>query len=201
MKRYLRWGVAFLALTLTATAWAGEKSDQLRAKLAADIDASTEASDAVKKFMKEVLMTYCDNAVFVAEIKKQNASDLPMDQIMAWDKEWAAAESEIPLMKRMMGNATADEVRRIVALHPPLAETFVMDKRGANVGQNEPTSDYFQGDEAKWSDTYEKHTIWIGKDSLDQSTFQKLQHVSFPIFDENGEVVGAICWGVKTGAL
>ena len=33
-------------------------------------------------------------------------------------------------------------------------EIFVMDNKGMNVGQSDITSDYWQGDEAKWIKTY-----------------------------------------------
>jgi hypothetical protein len=35
-----------------------------------------------------------------------------------------------------------------------ITEMFVMDAKGLNVGQSDVTSDYWQGDEAKWQKTY-----------------------------------------------
>lgn len=178
-----------------------EKIEALKTSLKKSIDENQGASDKVKQFMKDVLLQYTTNALLVAEIEKQNAKKIPFSEIEKMDKAWIDAEDEIPLMTEMMGNACAKEVEKIVSKHKALGETFVMDNQGANVGQNDVTSDYFQGDEPKWEDTYKKHGVWVGKDRLDKSTYTKLQHVSFPIINQNGEIVGAICFGIKTKAL
>ena len=73
-----------------------------------------------------------------------------------------------------------------------------MDNQGANVGQNTLTSDYWQGDEAKWKESYNdgKGGVHVDKAKLDKSTNQVDQKFALPIIDEDGNVVGAICIGL-----
>jgi len=194
-------GVIAIGLIPMASSGNQEKIEALKTSIKKSIDANTGASDKVKRFMKDVLLPYCSNPELVAEIKKQNAKKIPFSEIEKYDKQWIDAEDEIPIMTEMMSNACAKEIKKIVSAHKALGETFVMDNQGANVGQNDVTSDYWQGDEPKWADTFKKGGVWVGKDKLDKSTYTKLQHVSLPIFTENGDIIGAICFGIKTGSL
>jgi hypothetical protein len=84
-----------------------------------------------------------------------------------------------------------------------IGECFVMDNQGANVGQNAMTSDYWQGDEPKWQKSFNggKGGLLIEKRKFDKSTDSIDQKVSLPIIDEEGRVIGAVCWGVKADRL
>lgn len=190
--------VFFLPMTAPADQ---ERIASFNASLEKAIDANEMASDKVKEYMKKELIQYCVNPVFVKEIEKQNAKKTPFSEIEKIDRQWIDAEDEIPIMTELMNNTCAKEIKRIVSLQKALGETFVMDKQGANVGQNDVTSDYWQGDEAKWTDTFTKGGVWVGKDALDKSTYTKLQHVSLPIINEKGDIIGAVCFGIITTAL
>ena len=95
-----------------------------------------------------------------------------------------------------------------------VTEVFVMDNRGLNVGQSEVTSDYWQGDEAKWKNTYgnaqwhanfgdaNRLVIHIGEVEFDESTGFYQSQASLPIKDPNsGELIGAITFGVNVQNL
>ena len=83
-------------------------------------------------------------------------------------------------------------------------EIFVMDNKGMNVGQSDITSDYWQGDEAKWIKTYAKGAaaLHIGKVKEDESTQTFQSQVSLSIVDpKDGRVIGAITVGVNVEML
>jgi len=188
-------------------------------KLTADIDALaaplpddvkegdkaklTEEFGLLKEFVKAKLVPLCTNKVFAQEVTGQNAKQVSLDEIKKIDEQWIAAEDELPIQAEKMGNGCAKEIAKVVKQLPILGETFVMDNQGANVGQNALTSDYWQGDEAKWKNAFKdgKGGIDIGKRQLDKSTNVVDQKVSLPIINEQGKVIGAVCFGVKVENL
>ena len=84
------------------------------------------------------------------------------------------------------------------------AEVFVMDNKGLNVGQSGLTSDYWQGDEAKWQKTYGKgaDAMLIDDVEFDESTQSFQSQLSLPVVDPaSGEVIGAVTVGVNMDFL
>ncbi|MCG8334665.1 MAG: hypothetical protein MJE63_09115, partial [Proteobacteria bacterium] len=128
---------------------------------------------------------------------------ISMAAINKIDEEWKAAEDFLEIHDKMMTGKCADEVRRLAGKYKAIGETFVMDNQGANVCQNELTGDYWQGDEAKWKNSFARGAggLDIGVEKLDTSTNIVLQQISLPIIDEKGKVIGAICFGIKTNKL
>jgi len=163
----------------------------------------TEEFTLLKNFVKSTLLPLCVNKVFVQEVIAQNAKGATLAEIQAIDKQWSEAEDELPIQTEKLSNACAQEIKKITKKFPVLGETFVMDNQGANVGQNALTSDYWQGDEPKWKESYKeaKGGVDLGKRQLDKSTDVVDQKVSLPVIDEQGKVIGAICFGVKVELL
>ncbi len=219
--------VAFVTcLSLTILFAADEKEEQVNPevqklieKLNADVDklsvttpegASEEDKakhvqefNLLKNFMKNALIPLCINKVFVEEVTKQNAKQVDIEEIKKIDKEWIEAEDELPIHVEKMGNACAQEIKKTANKLPVLTECFVMDNQGANVGQNALTSDYWQGDEAKWKNSYKSAEggVDVGQRQLDKSTNVVDQKVSMPIINKQGKVIGAVCYGVKVEKL
>ncbi len=162
-----------------------------------------EEFDLFKGFIKARLLPLCTNKVFAQEVAGQNAKGVSLDEIKKIDEQWKNAEEELPIHVEKMGNNCAKEIAKIIKELPVLGETFVMDNQGANVGQNALTSDYWQGDEAKWKNSYKeaKGGIDLGTRQLDKSTNVVDQKVSLPIIDEQGKVIGSVCFGVKVETL
>ena len=85
-----------------------------------------------------------------------------------------------------------------------ITEIFVMDARGLNVAQSDVTSDYWQGDEAKWQDTFSKGpgAVHISEVEEDESTQTFQSQVSMSVTDPaDGSVIGAITVGVNVEML
>lgn len=176
---------------------------KLKESLAAALDASPVADAKVKAFAKDKLLPLVTDEVWVREIKAQNARNATLDEIKKLDQAWIKAEEELPLQKEKLTNACAQEVRKVTTAIPALRETFVMDGQGANVGQNNLTSDYWQGDEDKWQKSYAggKGGIDVGKAKFDKSANTTLQQVSLPVADADGAVVGAVTFGIAIDSL
>ncbi len=176
---------------------------QVIGKVLAGINQSDKLSDPVKNYIKVNLIQLCTNATLASEIQAQNAKGLTLDQIKETDQTWIKAEDELPIHKEMLGNACAREIIRIIKLNPAIVEAFAMDNQGANVGLNALTSDYWQGDEPKWQNSFNNAQggIEISKVEFDKSANAQLQQVSLPILDAKGQVIGAICTGLNTDAI
>ncbi|MEM9268058.1 MAG: hypothetical protein AAGA78_03855, partial [Pseudomonadota bacterium] len=85
-----------------------------------------------------------------------------------------------------------------------VTEVFVMDNKGLNVGQSEITSDLWQGDEAKWQETFGEvqGTMHVSDVEFDESTGFYQTQVSMPALDPvTGEALGAITFGVNIAPL
>jgi hypothetical protein len=79
-----------------------------------------------------------------------------------------------------------------------------MDARGLNVAASTPTSDYWQGDEAKFTDTYSQGpgAIHVGDVEFDESTQSYQGQVSIVVVDpDTGNPIGAITVGLNAEAL
>ncbi|MBN1765801.1 MAG: hypothetical protein JW860_11125 [Sedimentisphaerales bacterium] len=193
-------GLGFLYITNNQAGGsdAQAKWGQLSKLLTKEIDSHAEASDGVKAFTKSILMPLCTNPVFVKEVAAQNAKNISLDDIKAIDEEWKNAEDELPVHQEKLGNACGRETQKIVEMLPMIREMFVMDNQGANVGQNALTSDYWQGDEAKWQNSYKdgQGGVDIGEVEFDKSANLELQQISLPIIDNNAQVIGAVCFGI-----
>ena len=64
------------------------------------------------------------------------------------------------------------------------SEIFVMDNQGANVAMSDKTSDYWQGDESKFTESYKngKGGLHIGDVEFDDSSQSYLVQISISIF-------------------
>lgn len=194
------------ALFCCAALWSADDAPPvaaLKKSLADQLSANTLASDKVKAFAVKELIPLCTDTVWIAEVKAQNAKKATLDDIKKIDTAWMAAESELPIQKEKLNNTCAQEVKAVARRLSVLRETFVMDDQGANVGQNGLTSDYWQGDEDKWTKSFNggKGGVEVGKIKFDKSANTNLQQVSLPIIADDGTVVGAVTFGIDVNGL
>lgn len=175
----------------------------LKERLGAAVDASPALSDKAKAYVKEKLLPQVGDAAWAAACAAQNAKKVPLAEIQKLDKEWQDADQELPLQKACLENACAQALKGFLKDQPAIKECFVMDDQGANVAQNALTSDYWQGDEDKWKNSFAggKGGLDVGKAKFDKSANANLQQVSLPVADAAGTVVGAVCFGLAIDSL
>ncbi|TKW61071.1 MAG: hypothetical protein DI628_00100 [Blastochloris viridis] len=97
----------------------------------------------------------------IAAIKAQNTEHASLDAagITKLDNEWKAetTAADKPFINKVLSNTTSAELKKIMdASGGKYVEIFVMDNKGLNVGQTGITSDYWQGDEAKFTGVFPK---------------------------------------------
>lgn len=102
---------------------------------------------------------FIDTDVVRMSIENQNAKYEGLDQsgIDSLDTQWRAEHNleRQPLISATLSNPLSAYLTRIQARNYGLyTSVFVMDNNGLNVGQSDISSDYWQGDEAKFKNTY-----------------------------------------------
>ncbi|MCC1491832.1 cache domain-containing protein [Cognatishimia sp. F0-27] len=169
---------------------------------------AVDYSAAMRGYMEQNLASWVAAPEIVQAIAAQNTQTAGYDasQIDALDQQWRAqvGTGSTPLIDAVMNNPASEFLRQQVALSGgAITEIFIMDSMGLNVAASGVTSDYWQGDEAKFQQTYA-----IGPDAVhfsdvefDESSQSFQAQISMPVVDESGKVIGAITVGVLADAL
>lgn len=145
---------------------------------------------------------------FIA-IRAQNERHASIDQatIDRLDKQWRAETKagDQPLIAQLMGSPFSAYLVRIKAESQGLfSEVFVTDKVGLNVGQSSVTTDYWQGDEAKFQKTFlvGPDAVNVSKVEVDGKTGSRRQQIDFTIVDpETRKPIGAATMEVDLDEL
>ena len=134
-------------------------------------------------------------------VRAQNAKKVPLAEIQRIDKEWIAG-GEKALVEKLTANPCVERLRTFLVPADRFGEAFVMDDQGALVCTTERTSDYWQGDEEKWTQSFNRGVggIFIDRPRFDESEKETIAQISFPVMD-NGKAIGAIMIGIKAEVL
>ena len=149
-------------------------------------------------FSEEVLVPFGRNAVVIGAVRAQNARGVSLDQIKSIDRDWIATEGVTRFMLNIMSNDCALALYNLQARYPFIVESFVTDNKGANVGLTAKTSDYWQGDEAKFTQVYRDGAggVLYGDMEYDESSGEIVIQVSVPVMDGN-RAVGTITFSIS----
>jgi len=99
------------------------------------------------------------------------------------------------VVKETTTGPCADRLRALAAAHPRYGETFVTDANGAIVCATQRTSDYWQGDETKWTRAF-SGGVFIDRPKLDDSAKARLAQISLPVV-EGGKTIGVLTVGIN----
>lgn len=169
-----------------------------------------EAYEApVKAFIEENVRPWLSDPVLVDAIKAQNAANATLTQadVDALDQKWRAeTESDAkPMIDGVLATPLSAFLKsKQEASSDLITEVFVTDNKGLNVGQSDVTSDYWQGDEAKWSKSFGAGPdgLFVDEAEKDESTQMLQSQASVAIKDPaSGEAIGAITVGINLDAL
>jgi hypothetical protein len=181
----------------------------LTALVAGPASAEGEHIAPMKQLASTKVAGWASNPAVIAAINAQNAkhASLSQDDIVKLDNTWRAEvkSSGGTMTKTVLDNELSTYLKKVKAESQGLyTEIFVMDNKGLNVGQSDVTSDYWQGDEAKWQKTYSlgPKTVHVGKVSTDESSQALQSQLSMTITDPaTGKAIGAITVGVNVEML
>lgn len=156
-----------------------------------------EAPAKVHHLAHGELAMYGTSPEIVNAVRKQNSEGATLAAIKAMDEKWKADPGVTDYMKVLMAEGCGPFITKIRNSKKYFAEIFVMDNQGANVCMTDKTSDYWQGDEAKFQKSYAggQGAVFVDQVEFDESAQAYLVQVSVPVMDE-GTVIGAITFGI-----
>ncbi|SMC63800.1 hypothetical protein [Rhizobium sp. RU36D] len=162
----------------------------------------------VTAYVQENVVPWLSDPTVIVAIKAQNDKNagLAATDIDALDKKWRAEveASDRPMINEVLNNALSKLLQeKQAASSGTISELFVMDNKGLNVGQSDVTSDYWQGDEAKFQKSFGagKDALFVDEVEKDESTQALQSQASLTISDETGTPIGAITIGINLDAL
>ncbi|MBU1193661.1 MAG: PDC sensor domain-containing protein [Proteobacteria bacterium] len=170
--------------------------------ISGQICAGEKAPPKVVALANSELVKIGTDPVIIDAVKAQNAKNMTLDQIKNMDASWKAHVGIADYMKAMMESECAMFLYKIQKSQPYYVEIFVMDSQGANVAMTDKTSDYWQGDEAKFQKSFADGTgaVFIDEVEYDDSSQAYLVQVSVPVKDGD-KVIGAITFGIDIDSL
>ena len=179
------------------------------AGLVASAAGANEFEPAIRDYVDANVMSWVNSDELVSAVMRQNQSlgQLDADAIDALDQQWRAevGTSATPTIDPVLNNSAADFLReRDAASSGVITEIFIMDHQGLNVAASDTTSDYWQGDEAKFQKTYPMGagTVFIDEIEFDESTQTYQAQVSVTLSDpKNGQPIGAVTVGLNADEL
>lgn len=163
---------------------------------------------AMQAYLEGNIRSWSQSPVLVDAITSQNSQTLGYDQaqVDTLDQTWRAevGNSSSQTINQVMNNAAAEFLRdQVTQSGGRITEVFIMDAQGLNVAASHLTSDMWQGDEAKFQQTYSVgvDAIHFGDVELDESTRRYQAQISLTITDASGAAIGAMTVGVDAEAL
>jgi uncharacterized protein YdbL (DUF1318 family) len=139
----------------------------------------------------------------IRAVESQNNQKLTLAQIKQRDELWVDANGAgNSLIREITRNNIAKYLQRRVENNAAIDEVFITDNQGANVAAYPPTSDYWQGDEGKWTSSFNEGNgqIFIGPLEQDASTNKTQVQISAPIISNNS-TIGVLVMGVSVDYL
>lgn len=193
---------SMIATGMLAAVIAAPHSAMAKAELPGD--PNTMITDAVIRDVREWLA----NPVVELSINSQNRlrKNMTQAEIDAADQQWRAereAEDQ-PLVAAILTNPLSSYLTQIQARSGGLfAEIFVMDAVGLNVGQSSITSDFWQGDEGKFQNTYPKgpDAVFIDEAEYNEDSDTWRSQLNMTMSNAQRQPIGAVTIEVNLNEL
>ena len=172
------------------------------ATLAAGPAAANEFQPVLADLAESEFKAVVAEPALVSAIRDQNArtAGLSESEIAGLDGDWRdqIGGADAPLIARVTDNPAAAHLRAVQESSGGLySEIFIMDRVGLNVAARQVTSDDWQGDEAKWQESFGAgaEAVHIGAVEFDDASQSYLGQVSLPVIDpETGTPIGAVLY-------
>lgn len=157
------------------------------------------ATAMIDEAMVKEIRSWLQTPVVLISVEAQNRryASIQKDKIDALDKQWGAErKTDVqPLIAATLSNPLSNYLTQIQAGSVGLyTEMFVVDNKGLNVGQSSITSDYWQGDEAKFKKTFPvgPTAVFVDEAELEEKTKTWRAQVSLTVADIAGKAIGAV---------
>ena len=164
--------------------------------------------DLISESFIETVRDWSSTQVVLLSIKARNAKqgDFEQARIDALDTQWRSElkTDDQPLITAVLSNPLSSYLLRIHADSLGVyTAVFVMDAKGLNVWQSAVTSDYWQGDEAKFQKTFpvSPQAVFIDEPEYDADTASWRAQLNMSIANESGQAIGSVTVDVNLTEL
>lgn len=164
---------------------------------AADDDHDADFLARIDRLIETDLRRWLDDPILLSAVREHNDRHAAITQreIDRLDKQWRAEarKPDRPLIDGVMARSSSHHLKSLRSMAGGLlTEVILMDRKGLNVGLSDVTSDYWQGDEAKWQRPLRDGpgTRFVDRVDWDESTQQFQCQVSLPVVADSA-VIGA----------
>lgn len=168
---------------------------------------AAEFGDLVLEYARKDLQGWITNPTLIYAIQEQNRlhDGISVLKIKKMDKQWRdGGRHGLPVLEMLDRQASIIARDERAKSDGVVTEIIVMDAHGLNVAISDPTSDTYQGDEAKYQETFLKgpDAVHVSELEFDESTQQVQTQVSLTVTDpETGAPIGAVTLGIRLDKL
>lgn len=170
---------------------------------------ASDPSAAMAQYVRDNVMNWASDPGIIGAVVARNAETATLSeaQIIDMDNAWRGelGTAATPTIDSVVTASASDFLRQQVTESGGLiTEVFVMDTVGLNVASSGITSDYWQGDEAKFTETFGvgPDAVHIGEVEFDESAQTYQGQVSFTLTDPaTGTTIGAVTVGLNAEAF
>lgn len=118
-------------------------------------------ADFIDEKLKSEIKNFVSNDIVIQSLRFQNEKhkNLTTKGVEELDQLWRKQREDVDqyFVSAVLSNPLSSYLTRVQAhADGKFVEIFVMDFKGLNVGQSAVSSDFWQGDEAKWQKTFLK---------------------------------------------
>jgi hypothetical protein len=161
----------------------------------------TSAPDAAALVTPEVVSALrgtlnVETVAISIEAQNERYQDLTPDKITTLDQQWVDERkaADKPLIASTLSNPLSVYLARVQGKSlGAYVEIFVMDRNGLNVGQSSITSDFWQGDEDKFTRTYPKgfDAVVLDEAEWDEERGIWIAQLSMTLVNAASQAIGA----------
>ena len=144
------------------------------------------------------------NAAVVRTVQEHNAKAQSLEEIKRLDEAWVATAELTPFKKSLQDNEVGRYFKTLVDFNRSIySELFLTDRNGATLAAYPATTDYWQGDEKKWSEAFNGGSgeVYIGPVAFDESSHVNSVQISVPVVGAENKAIGVLVVGVKLSYL
>ncbi len=139
------------------------------------------------------LRQWAKDPVILTTLRKANTRQRSTSSIQEIDARWQSTAGIDEFMRSILTNPAAERLRSLQPKLPEISEAFLTDRLGANAAMTNKTSDYWQGDEAKFTKAIRggRNSYHVDPVSFDESIQAYAVQIALPVFDQ-GVAIGVL---------
>lgn len=163
----------------------------------------------VTAYVEANVRSWIEDPLIVEALKDHNErhTHLTLSDIDRMDAAWHVelSSDHHPLIDSVTGTPLAKFLKaKQAASGGAITEIIVIDAKGLSIGESEPSSDFWQGDEQKWQKTYPAGAgvLFVDRAEKDESTQTLQSQASLTVSDpQTHQPIGTLTVGINLDAL